>query len=234
MCLYSLEKTDKVKLHQLRWLVFENIDEFIDSKLILIEHVVKGECHQYFGNSGSDAIDVVPIIEEALKEMREKGEDSCLEVELSSHVPFEFEDALFDGRECILYQHLILIRACCKFYILYQNSQIGYDCIFWSFILELLELIVKLPVFHEKKETLFDPKSIAAVKPYQKLQSDSLHKDDYCGISVNRIFIIVVLSGSDISLDKFYNFFDELTKQTIITIFCTNDIEVSLEIVAID
>ena len=43
MCLNSLKKANDVELHQFRRLVFENIEKFSYSKLVLIENIVKGE-----------------------------------------------------------------------------------------------------------------------------------------------------------------------------------------------
>lgn len=125
MSLNALIDTNQVIVKILYRLRCENVQEFFDPKLILIEDIIKGQSNNDLSYSRPDIADMMPIVEEGFEETREEVKDLRLQVVFSLHVPLQPEDAFLDSVEDVLDDDFVVCCVVRDMKVLCEDSDEG-------------------------------------------------------------------------------------------------------------
>lgn len=173
----------------------EYIQKLFDPKLILVQHIIKGQGNNYLGYPRPDVSNMMPIVEETLEERRKEVENLCLQIVFPLHMPLELEYAFLDGIQDVLDNDFIVCGVAREMKVLCQDSEEDQNGFLRFVVLCLSGLVVILPIDHQKVQFLSDFEAVGVLETVEEFYCNGLCEDNDCSVYVHRGLVITIPRG---------------------------------------
>lgn len=170
----------------------EYIQKLFDPKFILVQHIIKGQGNNDLGYPRPDVSYMMPIIEETLEERRKEVENLCLQIVFPLHMPLELEYTFLDGIQDVVDDDFIVCSVAGEMKVLCQDSEEDQNGFLGFVVLCLSELVVVLPIDHQKVQFLSDFEAVGVLETVEEFYSNGLGEDNDCSVHVHGGLMITI------------------------------------------